>query len=150
MNTRINIVSNENEKIIEIHNKKVSIALVIVVSLFSLLGFLIPIAITVLYFDRLKFGTLFSYITLWSVSFFLFKLVLWNLFGREVFMFKQGSVQYYCDYGIFKTNSRLLQGQSISILYIDGNAIKKISTAMQADCRFVMGAKIHHPRGVVV
>lgn len=133
MNNIINVVSNNNKKEIVIHNKRTNLALVIFVLLFALLGFLIPIVITIYYSDRLKFRTIFSYIVLWSVSFYLLKLVLWNLFGKEIYILEKNCVTYYCDYWAFKTNKKLLKSRGIKLLYTDGNGIYNLNTLEERD-----------------
>lgn len=55
------------------------------------------------------FGVFIGFLFLGAISFVLFRLLLWNNYGKEVYLFKQGEVTMYNDYNYFKDNQRTVK-----------------------------------------
>ncbi len=96
---------HENEIIISNENRPIFILVSLVV--LTIISLIIPIVATAIVLnegDGLKFGLLISYLVGWGVALFFIRLILWNVFGKEVFQITNNSIEYYCSYKYFVDN----------------------------------------------
>jgi len=108
VNFRENIIKDGTVKI-EIFGMRPPIGIIIFLSIFFLAGLSIPI-IVIAIIAEVKFSIVIVVIIFWGVAFFLLRLILWNLFGRQVFLFKDEKLAHYFDYKFFRDHS--LEGMS--------------------------------------
>lgn len=54
----------------------------------------------------MKFGIVITYILFWGSGIYMTRLLLWNIYGREVYRIEKGKLIYYVDYKYFKDNSK--------------------------------------------
>lgn len=85
---------------------------------------LIPILATVFLIWSgigLHFGLLISYILFWGGGYYLLRLVLWNLYGQEIFTLKKDKITYIADYKLFKDGRQEigLKNLTTEIIYKD-------------------------------
>jgi hypothetical protein len=81
----------------------------IVFIFFISIAFLIPIIATVISIssaDGMKFGIVLTFILFWGSGVYMTRVLLWNVYGREVFLIGKGRLNYYVDYKYFKDNSK--------------------------------------------
>lgn len=76
-----------------------------VIFLFCIIGLLVPV-IAMILIPKLNFGIIITTIILWSSSFYLLRLFLWNKYGQEVFLYSHHKINYYHDYKFFKLNQK--------------------------------------------
>jgi hypothetical protein len=90
----------------------------IILALFVLAAFLAPIAatISILALGReIKFGLFISYIILWSVGYYLLRIILWNTYGKEILIIDKDKLSYYCDYKYFQGNKKEIKTDQLQI-----------------------------------
>jgi hypothetical protein len=51
----------------------------------------------------------------WGAGIYLFRLMLWNLFGQEVIKLTNEKLEYFCDYKFFKDNLQSLKMSTLKI-----------------------------------
>ncbi len=94
----MNIVTEGNPiSKITIRGSKPSIFVISILSLFLLIGLIIPILVTFLNHqnsERFSYGIVISAILFWGVSYYLFKLLSWNFNGYEEFSFINDKIEY--------------------------------------------------------
>jgi hypothetical protein len=81
----------------------------IVFIFFISIAFLIPIIATVISIssaDGMKFGIVLTFILFWGSGVYMTRVLLWNVYGREVFLIGKGRLNYHVDYKYFKDNSK--------------------------------------------
>ena len=67
----------------------------------------------------LGFGFIFSIIIAVLVSFFLYRMAFWNMYGIEKYIVEKESVTFIADYKIFKDSVMKLEGQAIKVGFFD-------------------------------
>ena len=115
---------NINDSKLTISAKKPPLLIRIVLALFLLILFLIPLAGTVFsltYADGLQIGLIFSFILFWGVGFYLLRLILWNSFGQEVLTMNSEKILYFADYRLYKVGRQEIgtKGLVTEIIYDD-------------------------------
>ncbi|MBK5721869.1 hypothetical protein JGH11_13395 [Dysgonomonas sp. Marseille-P4677] len=93
--------------------------------------FLIPVIIILVLFlpsgEPLQFGILFSFIISWLCGGYLFRLYLWNTYGREVYVFGTRKLTYYANYRLMKDRYKEWSYSKIDIYYLSNNEVFPIS-----------------------
>jgi hypothetical protein len=88
----------------------------------------IPILVTALSIlnrSELKIGLLVSYFIFFGIAFYLFRVLLWNKYGKEVFKFNHDRIEYYADYKYFKDGRQSIVNDKITIGYTELNDEKE-------------------------
>jgi hypothetical protein len=104
--------------ILKIFTKKVSVFSIAFLSFLSLVCFLIPLAITIGVLasgNNFHFIIAILYVLFWVVGYFLFRSLLWNYIGKEVFSISNEKISYYSDYKYFKSNFEEINNENIEI-----------------------------------
>ena len=119
---QIKYIEKENKLEINLHVEKtkkiVFIFLVIVGSIIALM----PIVFFIIsLFEKIDigFGFLFSIIIAALVSFFLYRMAFWNMYGIEKYIIEKKSVTFIADYKVFKDNVMKLEGEEIKVGFFD-------------------------------
>ena len=115
---QIKYIEKENMLEINLHvektKKTVFIFFVTVGSIIALM----PIVIFIIsLFEKIDigFGFLFSIIIAVLVSFFLYRMAFWNMYGIEKYIIEKKSVTFIADYKVFKDNVMKLEGEEIKV-----------------------------------
>lgn len=131
---QIKYIEKENKLEINLHvektKKSVFIFFVTVGSIIALM----PIVIFIIsLFEKtdIGFGFLFSIIIAALVSFFLYRMAFWNMYGIEKYIIEKKSVTFIADYKVFKDNVMKLEGEEIKVGFFDEkqNLLKNQNTA---------------------
>lgn len=97
-----------------------SIALYFLLSV-AIIIFLIPLLALALLIIPDGEGVSFAFLIPWSialfVSIYLFRLYLWNRYGREVFIVGRQTLVHYYDYKFFKDNRRKIDFKDLDIYF---------------------------------
>lgn len=119
---QIKYIEKENKLEIDLHvektKKSVFIFFVTVGSIIALM----PIVIFIIsLFEKadIGFGFLFSIIIAALVSFFLYRMAFWNMYGIEKYIIEKKSVTFIADYKVFKDNVMKLEGEEIKVGFFD-------------------------------
>lgn len=84
-----------------------------VILFLAILTFIIPVLVLFLLLIPGGFGISFSYFVIlaifWVLGFYLIRLVLWNKYGKEVFIAAKGRFIHYNDYKYFKDNYKEIE-----------------------------------------
>ena len=119
---QIKYIEKENMLEINLHvektKKTVFIFFVTVGSIIALM----PIVIFIIsLFEKIDigFGFLFSIIIAALVSFFLYRMAFWNMYGIEKYIIEKKSVTFIADYKVFKDNVMKLEGEEIKVGFFD-------------------------------
>lgn len=91
----------------------------------SILIFLIGVPIVLMLLalvlsDKIKspFAFFIGFLIFGLVSFFLFRLLLWNTYGKEIYTISKNEFTAINDYGWFKDNNRIISGYNeIAVMY---------------------------------
>ena len=62
----------------------------------------LPIVVVLLWGDRIKFGFVITLFVFWGAAVYFLRLILWNLYGKEVFLITTTNCMSYQDYQLFK------------------------------------------------
>lgn len=98
----------ENNGFVLLSSKMKQVPKIIFIFFISI-AFLIPILATIIAIsseDGIKFGIIITFILFWGSGIYLTRLLLWNVYGREVFQIEKGRLNYHVDYKYFKDNSK--------------------------------------------
>lgn len=98
----------ENNGFVLLNNRMKQVPKIIFIFFISI-AFLIPILATIIAIgsaDGMKFGIVITYILFWGSGIYMTRLLLWNIYGREVYRIEKGKLIYYVDYKYFKDNSK--------------------------------------------
>jgi hypothetical protein len=87
-------------------------------SIIALMPFVVFI-FTIIEKISLGFGFVLSFISAALVSFFLYRMAFWNMYGIEKYIIEKDSVTFIADYKIFKDNVMKLEGQAIKVGFFD-------------------------------
>jgi hypothetical protein len=119
---QIKYIEKEDKLEISLHVEKTKksafVFFVTVGSIIALMPFVIFI-ITLTENIDLGFGFVFSFIIAALVSFFLYRMAFWNMYGIEKYTIEKESVTFIADYKIFKDNVMKLEGQAIKVGFFD-------------------------------
>ena len=96
----VNKISNERV-VISIFGKQPPWLPIVFLSVFVIGGMMMPILILLLV-DEWSFGLFISMGIFLGVSIYLLRIVLWNLYGKQVIEFRLDSVLHYFDYKLFR------------------------------------------------
>ena len=123
MSNSINVSTSEKEITIilkDTYCNKYGNAFLIFTALFLMFT---PI-ITVFWLNiELNFGTFLCVLSAWFISSYFIKLLLWNLYGEEVFIIHKQHIETYNNYKYFKDNKQEYSYQEIDLIaYIDNKA----------------------------
>ena len=122
------IFKDKNLKEITIQNKRAPLLIILVLSVFMIIGFILPLISTVFMIsngDGLKMGIIIVYIIGWLSGIYLLKLTLWNLFGKEHIQFSKNSITYHADYKWFKGPIKTMVLDNLTVsTYEDPNTKK--------------------------
>lgn len=103
------VISADNSIVIELHTKPMSGIAITALLIVSIISLLVPITMFILLLTLgsggLGLGFMIS-TTIFLLSFiYMFRLYLWNRFGKEVFIIENGHFVHYYDYKLFTGNS---------------------------------------------
>jgi hypothetical protein len=122
------IFKDKNLKEIIIRNKKAPLVIILVLSAFMIIGFILPLISTVFMIsngDGIKIGIIIIYFIGWLSGIYLLRLILWNLFGKEHFQFSINNLTYYADYKWFKGPIKTMVLDNLTVsTYEDPNTKK--------------------------
>lgn len=79
---------------------------------------LIPIIATYFMFsigNGPHIGIIFSYLLFWGLGFYMFRVVLWNSFGKEIIILNLDSIIYNADYKYFKDGFNEIKAKEIEV-----------------------------------
>lgn len=96
----------DNDKFI-LENRRVNLFSQFIFSILILIAFLTPIIVTFLAVrtgGEIKFGIIIFYLILWLSGVYIVRLMLWNIYGKEVFKKSGETIYYYSDYKLVKDN----------------------------------------------
>ncbi len=116
------IPKNDSQWILEGEKPKIINRIILIVIL--LISLIIPITGTVaLVISGIGFniGILFSYVIFWGIGIFLFRILLWNSYGKEILTLNMNKINYIADYKYFKDGKQELDltGLTIEIIHVD-------------------------------
>jgi hypothetical protein len=109
----------EGKYLIEIYNKTANKFFLFFTVLLSVLGFLAPIVAILLRPYEIKATIVISIIILWGVSYYLLKMFLWNLYGKEVILIDEKNVECYLDLKYFKLNNKKIVLKNMEFIFLD-------------------------------
>lgn len=119
---QIKYIEKENKLEINLHVEKTKkTVFVFFVTVGSIIA-LMPIVIFIIsLFEKIDigFGFLFSIIIAALVSFFLYRMAFWNMYGIEKYIIEKKSVTFIADYKVFKDNVMKLEGEEIKVGFFD-------------------------------
>lgn len=109
--------ADTTKEIIEFETPDSSRASRVVLLVFIILSFALPIVGTVfvsIYFG-LKLGIIFSYLIFWATGYYFLKLYLWSKYGKEKLILENEKIAYIADYKLFKGNKREVYSKQFKI-----------------------------------
>ena len=135
-------------EIIEFETPDSSRASRIVLFIFIILSFVLPIVGTVFVsiYMGFKLGIILSYLIFWATGIYFLKLYLWSKFGKEKLMLEPEKIIYIADYKLFKGNMREVYSKQFKIEVLesfDGN--KEYGTLMVTDNNATIETVINLP-----
>ncbi|MBD8387719.1 hypothetical protein [Dysgonomonas sp. BGC7] len=68
----------------------------------------------------------------WIISYYLFKLYLWNKQGKEIFIIDNRSFSYYSDYGLFRNKVEHRNYSYIGVYFLYNSRLRRTSDAYDA------------------
>ncbi|MFB9270255.1 MULTISPECIES: hypothetical protein [Flavobacteriaceae] len=116
-NQQINF-SNDREISFTISIKKKS-KFARIILIFTFLIFLImPVIFLIdMIIERaeLKIGIFFSFTLLWGFAYYMFRVIAWNQFGKEIFTIEKDKIKYYSDFKYFKDSFKEIDNVDLKI-----------------------------------
>lgn len=79
--------------------------------------FFLPIVIIIILSIEVSFGAVLVCLVAWLISGYLFRLFLWNKYGKEVFLVSRCRLDRYNDYKLYKDNQDSYEFSRIDVLY---------------------------------
>jgi len=76
----------------------------------------------------ITFGFIITCILASIVSFYLFRLFLWNKYGKETYIIENDKFISFYDYKVFKDNNILIQYNSLKVFIIINNILMNVSS----------------------
>lgn len=77
----------------------------------------LPIVIIIILSIEVSFGAVLVCLVAWLISGYLFRLFLWNKYGKEVFLVSRCRLDRYNDYKLYKDNQDSYEFSRIDVLY---------------------------------
>lgn len=130
--------------------KKAPLAILIFFMTFAAVGFLLPLVVIFIFKNQdenpspaiILITALF-----WIGSYYLLRLILWNLYGREIIQFSENGIDYFCDFRYFKSKTISFQKNNELIIDLSSNqeneegshiltiqqGLKKVQTSIPID-----------------
>ena len=102
-------------RIREIGAKKPALAVLAVLSVAIIAVPLVAVVSFASSGEGIPFGFVLSCVAAVLVSGYLARLYLWNRYGEEVFLLRDGQLSYYCDYRLFRDNRLDCRYKSVSV-----------------------------------
>ena len=119
-----------SESEIIIRGKKVppfilfSLTIILVISAFIPL---VAVGFRVFYEMGFHFGLILSFLIFWGIAIYLSRILLWNVYGKEVLTLKKDKIVYIADYKIFKDGKREVQSSNLKIEFYVQSVSDKIN-----------------------
>lgn len=107
-------INDENNKI-EIKVNKPNFILLFFIFLFCFCTFLFPFVIVLNQNIKIKFSFLITLFVFFGTGLYFLKIIIWNLYGKEVFIVKNKHLMYYFDFKFFKSKVFEIQYENIEI-----------------------------------
>lgn len=124
------IISNEQLELF-IKVDKVLLFPKIILLILSFIGIIIPMIILLYFSNNIKPGFIISIIIFFVTSFFFIRLLLWNIYGKEVYIIKKDSIIILNDYKFFKEKVLEINFfKSVVISTIDNNDLHSYFSIM--------------------
>lgn len=117
---------NSSQLIISV--KKAPIFIRIILMLFLTVLILIPVAVMFFvlnYGDGFHIGIALSFILCWGVGFYILRVTLWNMVGREVLTLNPERILYIADYRLFKDRRQEITTENLETEIIYENELNK-------------------------
>ncbi|MBK7131109.1 MAG: hypothetical protein IPM74_11135 [Crocinitomicaceae bacterium] len=112
---QFSVVSLSDETVVvSIFGERPPLLPILFLSVFVLGGMMMPILILFLV-DEFSFGLFVSMGIFLGVSIFLLRILLWNLFGKQVLEFHLDNIKHYFDYKLF--HDQKLQGTAADFYF---------------------------------
>lgn len=92
------------------------------VGMLSLLAFIGPIIFMVVFIEEITSKFFISVIIFWFVGFYLLRLALWNIYGREFIEISKSRIKIHHDFKYFKLFHGDIKTTSISISFLLSNS----------------------------
>jgi hypothetical protein len=111
---------SENEIIIK--GKKVPPFILFSLTFILIISALIPIGAVgfrVLYGMGFHFGLILSFLIFWGIAIYLTRILLWNIYGKEILTLKQDKITYIADYKYFKDGKKEVQSSNLNIEFFE-------------------------------
>ena len=129
MNTNQIHFDNQSKNSFTIGIKKTSLFTRIILILFTFLFFIAPIIglfINLIERNELRIGIFISFIFFWLIALFLGRLVLWNIYGKEIYYIDESKIKYCSDFKYFKDSFKEIKNIDLNmefekIGYIEDN-----------------------------
>jgi len=135
-------------EIIEFETPDSSRASRIVLFIFIILSFVLPIVGTVFVsiYMGFKLGIILSYLIFWATGIYFLKLYLWSKFGKEKLMLEPEKIIYIADYKLFKGNMREVYSKQFKIEVLESfDENKEYGTLMLTDNNATIETVINLP-----
>jgi hypothetical protein len=142
MSNSINVSTSEKEITIilkDTYCNKYGNAFLVFMSIFMIF---FPLMIILWLGIKPNFGTFLCVLSAWFISSYFIKLLLWNLYGEEVFIIHKQHIETYNNYKYFKDNKKEYSYQEIDLIaYIDNKAylVADIDVGNRVDEESVIG-----------
>lgn len=123
----ITIQTSGNKTVIDLYVKRANLFFRILLLLVGL--FPLPIILTLLLVDNKisPFAIFIACLFLGGLSFFIFRLLLWNIYGKETYTISTHEFTAINDYKWFKDNNRVINGYAnLEILYAHAESPLKL------------------------
>lgn len=123
-------------EIIEFETPDSSRASRVVLLVFIILSFVLPIVGTVFVsiYMGFKLGIIFTYLIFWATGYYFLKLYLWSKYGKEKLILENEKISYTADYKLFKGNKREVDSKNFKIEVLESfDGSKQYGTLKLAD-----------------
>ena len=110
--------TNDRENSFTISVKKTSIFARIILIITFLIFLIMPIlTLTFMIIERAKLniGIFFSFALFWGFAYYIFRVISWNNFGKEIFTFENDRIKYYSDFKYFKDSFKEIENNDLKI-----------------------------------
>lgn len=134
-----------DELFISIESKRIGLLARSILSVLIIISYLVPFSVF-FFIQELEIGItyIFTLIIFWGGGTYFLRLLLWNIYGKEVYIVKRYSLSYYYDYKYFKDNKRSVKSESpIQIGYYSLNdltsfqPIVRVNSGLNDECYLV-------------
>ena len=88
----------------EIKVERKKIAAIIVSAFMVLLAIAVPVFVAMYHSEKIKHQFLLSIVVFAYVAFYFLKIILWNLYGKELYTIEENKFHLECDYKFFRMN----------------------------------------------